>query len=73
MGKDKIVIEIVFSKHIDTVVAQAIANGELKDKQDLLRRLAGVYQKEIKNNKEFMKPLKALDKDVAVRVIISEE
>lgn len=72
MQEDKIAIEIVFSGDLNMSVEKAVANGELKDKYDLMRKLAKVYQKEIQNNKDFMKPLRALDKGVTVRVVISD-
>lgn len=72
MQEDKIAIEIVFSGDLGKSVEKAVANGELKDKYDLMRKLAKVYQKEIQNNKDFMKPLRALDKGVTVRVVISD-
>jgi len=72
MSEDKISIEIVFSRDLDRSVEQAIAEGSIKSKADLMRKLAGVYQQEIQNNKQFLKPLKALDKDVTVRVVISD-
>lgn len=70
---DKIAIEIVFSNKLDETIAQSVKAGEIKDKYELLRRLASVYQQEIKQNHDFMKPLKALDKNVTVRVVISED
>lgn len=73
MGRSKISIEIQFSDKLDTSAAKAIKTGSIKSKSDVLNRLAEVYQKEIQQNTAFMKPLKALDKDVTVEVVISEE
>lgn len=69
---DKISIEIVFSGKLNGIVEASVAAGELKSKSALLRQLANVYRDEISKNDAFMKPLRALDPDVSVRVVISE-
>lgn len=69
--ESKISIEIVFSKSLDRAVAEAVKSGEIKGKNDLLRRLASIYKKELSRNEEFLKPLRAMDKGVSFRVIVS--
>jgi len=66
----KIVIEMVFSEELAKTAAKAMENGEIVDADDLLFRLADVYAQTIKKNKEFMKPLKLLDKNVKVNVAV---
>lgn len=61
-------IRIRFSKNLDKSIKEAIDGGEVTSKEDVINRLVNVYKKTIDGSKDFMKPLKALDKHVRVTV-----
>lgn len=69
-------IRIRFSKNLDKSVKKAINKREIKSKAELINKLVGIYQNNLKTNKNFIRPLKAIDKHVKVTVesvMIGEE
>jgi len=65
MESAKISIIVVFSEQLDKTIANL---PEKTNKKAVIKNLKKVYERTIKQNREFLKPLKDLDPKVKVFV-----
>ena len=61
-------IEVMFSNRLLDMVESAKRGGDDITVESVVKGLADVYEKTISQTPSFVRPLKALDKDVVIKV-----